>query len=134
PHPADGGWIVHNGMIPHYRDILQEHGLFPNSDCDSEVLGLLVEHADGTLRERCRQSVRTVAESLFRKPNLVFLGLWHLPSQMIVVRQGNPLHWSRCKEGLYIASLAAGLPGKVQEWGNNNLSILSRKGLKYERI
>src|SRR5262249_53488361 len=47
PPPADGGWIVHNGQIPAYRDLIHEKGLFPVSTCDSEVLGLLVEQGEG---------------------------------------------------------------------------------------
>ena len=41
PHPCDGGWLVHNGVIPGYHALVTGHKLQPVSDCDSEVLGLL---------------------------------------------------------------------------------------------
>src|SRR4051794_35554684 len=43
PHPCDGGWIVHNGVIPNYGGLVDRFGLHPVSGCDSEVLGLLIE-------------------------------------------------------------------------------------------
>src|SRR5215468_9084244 len=49
PHPCDGGWFVHNGMIREYDSLLGRFGLNPVSECDSEVLGLLVEQEEGTL-------------------------------------------------------------------------------------
>src|SRR5689334_17088742 len=41
PHPADGGWLVHNGVIRNYESLVTRHHLWTNSECDSEVLGLL---------------------------------------------------------------------------------------------
>jgi glucosamine 6-phosphate synthetase-like amidotransferase/phosphosugar isomerase protein len=113
PHPADGGWVVHNGMIPNYDDLVTAHGLHPVGVCDSEVLGLLIEQADGTLLERCIEA----AGAVFMSP-LVLLGLWK-PGRLVAVRRGNPLHLGTTSKGFYLASLADGLPGKVEAVANN---------------
>jgi glutamine phosphoribosylpyrophosphate amidotransferase len=53
PHPCDGGWIVHNGMIPNYREIASRYDLHLTTQCDSEVLCRLIERLDGNLVSRC---------------------------------------------------------------------------------
>jgi len=112
PHPADGGWIVHNGMIGGYADLIRRHGLAPSTDCDSELLGLLLERGQGSIVSRCVSATRTVTRS-----PLVMLGLWSRPARLVVVRAGNPLHVGECKGGerFYLASLEKGLPGRVSE-------------------
>src|SRR5262249_34479556 len=60
PHPADGGWIVHNGMVREYRRLLDAFDLYPVSACDSEVLGLLIEQGKGSVLDRCRAAVQAV--------------------------------------------------------------------------
>lgn len=114
PHPADGGWIVHNGMIPSYKSIIAEHDLHPVTDCDSEVLGMLIEkHESEKLLSRCVKSAVLAAE----RP-LVMLGLWK-PGHLVAVRLGNPLHKGETKNGCYLASLATGLPGTPVEVPDN---------------
>lgn len=93
PHPADGGWIVHNGMIPHHKQVIDKNGLLAQTDCDLEVLGLLIESQSGTLQERCRKAVERAAPSrsgrnLFSAESpLVMLGLWSRPGRLIAVRR-----------------------------------------------
>jgi glucosamine 6-phosphate synthetase-like amidotransferase/phosphosugar isomerase protein len=110
PHPADGGWIVHNGIVRNYLAIADREDLHPVTDCDSEVLGQLIENADGTYLDRCVEAVLQT-----EKAPLVLLGLWARPQRLCIVRQGNPLHISETKRGTYIASLADGMPGSVSE-------------------
>jgi glucosamine--fructose-6-phosphate aminotransferase (isomerizing) len=110
PHPCDGGWIVHNGMIPNYDQLLRKHTLHPNSDCDSEVLGLLIEQFGGSIAERMTSAVGCVRP---HQP-LVVLGLWK-PGRLLAVRRGNPLSIGETKRGTYLASLPEGLPGKVSD-------------------
>lgn len=108
PHPVDGGWFVHNGVIRDYHDLIRRHGLFPVSDCDSEVLGLLVERSEGSLVERSRLAVTSTE----RAP-LVTLAIWNRPRRLIAVRRGNPLHIGRDRTGFYLGSLKDDLPGDV---------------------
>jgi glucosamine 6-phosphate synthetase-like amidotransferase/phosphosugar isomerase protein len=110
PHACDGGWIVHNGMIPDYQRLLKQHSLLPNSDCDSEVLALLIERLPGQLKERVDEAVSYIC----RPQPLVLLGIWK-PGTLIAVRRGNPLWMGESKRGTYLASLPEGLPGNVSE-------------------
>ena len=53
PHPADGGWIVHNGVVTNHEELAAEYDLWPVTECDSEVLGLLVAGSRGNFMQRC---------------------------------------------------------------------------------
>jgi glucosamine 6-phosphate synthetase-like amidotransferase/phosphosugar isomerase protein len=113
PHPADGGWIVHNGMLHGYRQLVRDHGLLPVSQCDSEVLGLLIERLDGDdLVDRV--AAATAAALRPQRSALVLLGLWK-PGQVIAVRRGNPLVTSQTRRGVWLASLPGGLPATVRD-------------------
>lgn len=119
PHPADGGWIVHNGVVGNYMDLMAERDYWPTSECDSEVLGLMIEDSrQGGLLLRCVDAVDSVAHG----SPLVMLGLW--PSQhggrLVAIRRGNPLHLGRTERSIYFASLPKGLPGAVNALGNTH--------------
>lgn len=107
PHPCDGGWIVHNGVVARHEEINDYRGFHPVTECDTETLAMLVETMDGTLPGRCSEAVAKVGA-----PN-VLLGLWR-PGRVIAVRNGNPLHYGIAREGVYLASLSSGLPGVVK--------------------
>jgi len=116
PHPADGGWIVHNGQISHHKKIAERYNLFPTTACDSEVIGLMIERSDGTLFERCQQAVDVC------KGNRPFamLGLWR--DTMVVARANEqPLHVSETDGGYYVASLPFALPGTISRVRNNEI-------------
>lgn len=106
PHPADGGWIMHNGCIPAPDRIIRHYGLIPSSQCDSELLGLLIERMSGPLIERTVKAATICAGA-----PLAMLGLWSRPARLIAVRMGQPLHAAPTIDGVYLASLAAGMPG-----------------------
>lgn len=127
PHPADGGWIVHNGVIRQYERIVQRNDFFPVSQCDSEVLGLLIEEADGTLAQRCETAVREALDGA-----LVMLGLWSRPGRMMAVRAGNPLHFGQVRGGerYYLGSLADSLPGKVRQVRNGTALEFTPHGMR----
>jgi glucosamine 6-phosphate synthetase-like amidotransferase/phosphosugar isomerase protein len=109
PHPADGGWVVHNGQIRDYDEAVLRNALHPVTECDSEILGQFIEQAVGPLLERCVEAALSV-----QKAPLVLLGLWNRPARLVAVRQGNPLHVGTTAHGYYLGSLAEGLPGKVE--------------------
>ena len=140
PHPADGGWIVHNGVIRDYAGLVEPFDLHPVSDCDSEVLGLLVEAGRGSVFDRCRAAVRAAAPAgepgtLFGAPQpLVLLGLWPRPDRLVAVRQGNPLHYSQVEEGDYLASLPVGLPGQAKALPSGTACLFSRKGVGHAAL
>jgi glucosamine 6-phosphate synthetase-like amidotransferase/phosphosugar isomerase protein len=140
PHAADGGWIVHNGVIRQYQGIVDVFDLNPVSACDSEVLGLLIEKGKGNVLDRCRSAVRVVAsgdeeKTLFGgEQPLVLLGLWPRPDRMVAVRRGNPLHIGRTEQGLYLASLADGLPGEVHAIKDHTARLFTRKGVQHAAL
>lgn len=105
PHPCDGGWIVHNGIVRNYTDLLINHQLHVSSACDSEAIALLAEQAQGTRVQRLRTAV-----NLTTPGPLVVLGLWARPAKLVVVKRGNPLQISETETGTYIASLSDGMP------------------------
>lgn len=111
PHPADSGWIVHNGVVSNHEDLAAEYDLWPTTDCDSEVLGLLIAGTKGGLISRCSRTANVA------KGPLVVLGVWANPARLVAVRRGNPLFVSETKSGeqFYLGSLSHGLPGKVTE-------------------
>ena len=123
PHPADGGWIVHNGVVRNYRELVAGLGLLTVSECDSEVLGRLLELSEAkTLAARAAAAVRQTEGSL------AMLGLWARPATMIAARRGNPLHYSSAAEGMYLATLPAGLPGiKVESVADDRVLQISRR-------
>lgn len=108
PHPVDGGWLVHNGVIHRHRAIARAWGLAPVTECDSETLGLLIEQLDGSLVERT-----IAAAQLCKSGPLALLALWRSPAQLVAVKSGNPLHRAETRSGTYLASLAAGMPRGV---------------------
>lgn len=107
PHPCDGGWIVHNGVVANYLTMLEEYQLHPVTECDSEVLSLMVEEMDGHLTDRML-GVASLASGC-----LATMGLWRSPRRLVAVRNGNPLHIGTTGAGFYLASLRTGLPGTV---------------------
>jgi glucosamine--fructose-6-phosphate aminotransferase (isomerizing) len=122
PHPADGGWIVHNGVVRNYESILADRDMAPVTDCDSEVLGLLIEQETGTFRNRC-----AAAAQLADGP-LALMGLWSRPGRLVAIRSGNPLSIGIANGGTraYLASLPDDLPGKV-------LSVKDKSGVEFTK-
>jgi glucosamine--fructose-6-phosphate aminotransferase (isomerizing) len=118
PHRAGRGWLVHNGVVFNYRQIARRYGFVPKTECDSEVLGLLMARFPGTLLRRATLTVST-AES-----QLALFGIWRNPLRLLVVRHGKPLHVGETREGCYFASLPIGLPGNVRPVTDNHFSIL----------
>jgi glucosamine 6-phosphate synthetase-like amidotransferase/phosphosugar isomerase protein len=128
PHPADGGWYVHNGVLENFERVLWETGREPVSHCDSEVLGLLIEEGKGKLMERCADASDVAAGRPF-----VMLGLWK-QGQLVAVRRGNPLSLGTTPAGYYLASLPDGLPGKVRDVENETVTEFTKKGAEYAAL
>jgi len=128
PHPADGGWIVHNGVIGNYREIIDQHDLHPVTDCDSEVLGLMVENGIGSLKRRCVDAVQAAEGG-----PLVMLGLWK-PGRLFALRSGNPLSLGLCDGRVYLGSLPEGLPGKILNVKDNTGADITKDGARMFRF
>ena len=107
PHPAGRGWLVHNGVVHNHANLVRRFHLAPKTQCDSEVLGLLMARTPGWLVRRAQR----VAE--WAEGRLAVLGVWRDPTRLLIVRHGKPLHFGQTKGGFYFASMPEGLPGKV---------------------
>ncbi|HBO44124.1 MAG TPA: hypothetical protein DD670_09370 [Planctomycetaceae bacterium] len=119
PHPAGRGWLVHNGVVHNHQRLVRRYGLLPRTECDSEVLGLLMARFPGALGLRGAR----VAERADGR--LVMLGVWRKPARLLVVRNGNPLSFGQTAGGYYFASLPEGLPGHVAEIRDQYAGVLS---------
>jgi glucosamine 6-phosphate synthetase-like amidotransferase/phosphosugar isomerase protein len=129
PHAADGGWLVHNGIVRNYESLCRRHRLTPSTECDSECLGLLIERAGDT------GFLRRAAEAIdLTAGPLAMLALWPRPRRLIVARRGNPLHVGRSPRGLYFGTLAAGLPGDVRAMHDDTAAEFNATGQVVRRV
>lgn len=118
PHPVDGGWLVHNGIIGNAASLAQRHELAPSSDCDSEALALLIERLPGTIARRAIQ-----AAQLIPKNPLAALALWRSPGRLVAVRSGNPLSIALTAGGTYLASLPQDMPRGAESVADNTCLV-----------
>lgn len=100
PHPCDGGWMVHNGVVRNHLELEVKHELLPSGECDSEILARLAEEIGGVnYLERASRAVEVSTG------NCVTLSLWARPRvSLVAVRRGNPLAAIESKEGTYLAT------------------------------
>lgn len=102
---------MHNGIIDNYEEIVARNGLHPLSECDSEVLALLVEDSpQREMLERCIDAVGYVAPG----KALALAGLWR-SGRVVLARRGNPIWLARTGSGTYFASLPDALPTGATE-------------------
>ena len=107
PHPAGRGWFVHNGVVQNHASLARKYHLTMRTQCDSEVLGLLMAKFPGALGLRAARAAEMAEGSL------AVLGLWRNPARLLIVRSGNPLCFGETGGGLYFGSLPEELPGKA---------------------
>lgn len=108
PHPCDGGWVVHNGMIRNHERIMARYGVDPVTECDSESLAVALEHEKGGTVAR---SQKALAACRGDSP-IAFMGLWR-DRLVIASDNGQPLHRGTSERSVYFGSLSGALPGKV---------------------
>jgi glucosamine 6-phosphate synthetase-like amidotransferase/phosphosugar isomerase protein len=120
PHPAGRGWIVHNGVVRNHAALTTAYHLAPRSECDSEILGLLLSRCPGPLDVRAAHTV-----ALADGP-LAMLGIWTNPARLLIVRRGNPLHFGETQRGFYFGSLPGQLsrePRPVADYMASTLTL-----------
>jgi glutamine phosphoribosylpyrophosphate amidotransferase len=126
PHPCDGGWIVHNGVVRNHAALISKFRLVPTSDCDSELIGMMAEQStEPTAMGRLLSAVEQVQADA----PLAVLGLWTRRRQLVAIRRNQDLHISRMDHGFYFGTLADGLPGKqVYAMKNYEALRMTQKG------
>ena len=122
PHRAGRGWLVHNGVVHNHARLVRRYRLAPSTQCDSEVLGLLMARFPGALGQRAART-GDAAEG-----PLAMLGLWRTPARLAIVRKGKPLCFSETAGGFYFASLPGGLPGRVMAVKDHYAGVLAFDG------
>jgi len=119
PHAAGAGLFVHNGVIFNHDQLARRHGLSMRSQCDSEILGLLMGRCGGSIAQRSAWA----ANQAFG--DLAMLGLWRDPARILIARRGRPLCFGRGRDGFYFASLPEGLPGEVKAVADYSTRVLA---------
>lgn len=121
PHPAGAGRLVHNGVVHNHDDLVERFCLRPRTQCDSEVLGLLMARCPGTANHRAAWAANQALG------DLAMLAIWRKPARLLVARRGRPLHVGQGRDGYYFASLAAGLPGRAQAVPDRTSRVLAHR-------
>jgi glucosamine 6-phosphate synthetase-like amidotransferase/phosphosugar isomerase protein len=129
-HPHDGGdaAVVHNGQIHHYRSIARSLRLRMQTECDSEVLGLMLKKFRGTPIKRM---TRACSEAVGLTP-FASLAIW--PDRVLAARANKqPLHIGETAGGVWLASLRHGLPGSVTEFPESKVVEFEAKKIATRR-
>jgi len=119
PHAAGSGFLVHNGVIYNHRQLARRYGLDLQSQCDSEVFGLLMARSPGSIVKRSAWAANQA------QGDLAILGVWRAPARILVSRRGRPLHFGQGRGGFYFASLPHGLPGQVKQVADRSTRVLT---------
>ncbi len=129
PHPAGSGYLVHNGVVQNHRELIHRYDLRPQSECDSEVLGLLMARCPGSLAHRAARTAHQACG------DLAILGVWRRPARLVIVRRGRPLHFGQAREGFYFGSLPDGLPVPARQVIDRSVHVATFRdgGLHLER-
>ena len=119
PHAAGAGQLVHNGVIHNHQQLVRRHRLKLRSECDSEVLALLIARGAGSIAHRSAWAANQA------EGGLAMLGVWRGPARLLVTRRGRPLHFGHGRDGFYFASLPDGLPGRVKPVADCSTRVLA---------
>lgn len=120
PHPAGRGWLVHNGVVHNHQRLARDYRLAPRTQCDSEVLGLLLARMAGPIDLRAARAAEAADGPL------ALLGVWAKPARLLVVRRGKPLSIGDTDDGSYFGSLAGELPGITLPIPDGYAGLLTR--------
>ena len=129
PHPAGRGWLVHNGVVRNHAALAKHYRLPVQTECDSEVLGLLIARHAGALE------LRAAHTAVLADGPLALLGLWANPVRLLMARRGRPLFFGESRHGFYFGSLPGKLPGQVKPLFDHIACTLTYHGggLKLDR-
>jgi len=122
PHASGGGQLIHNGVVHNHDDLVRQYDLRPQTECDSEVLGLLMARCPGTTNQRAAWAANQAMG------DLAMLAVWRKPARLLVARRGRPLHFGQGRDGYYFGSLPDGLPGRAQAVTDRTSRVLGYEG------
>jgi glucosamine 6-phosphate synthetase-like amidotransferase/phosphosugar isomerase protein len=119
PHVSGEGFLVHNGTVPDHVTLAKRRRIALETECDSELLAKMVARGRGTLEARARKAFHVTPAPM------ALLGIYPDERQMLVARRTKPLHFGKDGTGLYLASLAIGLPGAVKRVLEGYVGVLA---------
>ncbi len=107
--------IAHNGNVYNAGELIERYGLIPQSECDSEVLGLLIAQGEGSLVERVQWALSLLDG---RSPYALLV---LSQDELVTACGGHPLYRTEGPSWLSFCSRPLGdssaqLPGGVWSW------------------
>ena len=130
PHPGGGGWYVHNGVIHEHEQLTEKYKLRRRSECDSEVIGLLLNKFKGKLIDKMRKIIDKTTG------RMAVAGIWG-KSLLLAKRAGQNLQISSGGGVMWFSSSGRGLPGNPTFMTDNRVMIVNmgRNGnVKYSSL
>lgn len=104
PHPCDGGWLVHNGVIGRAESMVEDMGLRPVTQCDSEIFSLIATSERGAMWQRLGTALEYAQAYDGGRPAHALGWIGNRPSQVVLCRAGKPLDYKMTPRGLYFAT------------------------------
>ncbi len=134
PHRAGPVAVVHNGIIENFRDLrseLKEFGIFYETETDTEIVALLVQHYL-TLGDSPRDAAFKTIAKLEDAFALCFLFDGE-PDLLIAARKGSPLAIGHGEGEMFVGSDAmalAPLTDRITYMKEGDSAAISREGFK----
>jgi hypothetical protein len=125
PGPLKGGWKKAGPGQSEAERLMgylawgKGYRVAPETECDSEVLGMLMARFAGSIGQRAARTARAA------EGRLAMLGVWGNPARLLIVRKDNPLSFGESAGRYYFASLPEDLPGKVTPLTDNYAGVLT---------
>jgi glucosamine 6-phosphate synthetase-like amidotransferase/phosphosugar isomerase protein len=94
-------------VVTNHEALVRQFRLAPQTQCDSEVLGLLMARFPGP------PGMRAARAAELAEGRLAMLGVWRNPARLLIVRSNSPLCFGQTAGGYYFGSLPGELPGRV---------------------
>ena len=114
PHFTDKGAYVHNGVIRNAFDIAKSCNFEMQTECDSEIIGQLMDSAEGTVVDRIYTAVEDTTGPM------VVAGIWE--NSLVLVRKNKqPLKYFKNKKQLWFSSFGKHLLGKPEVFEDNSV-------------
>jgi predicted glutamine amidotransferase len=100
PLKCGSGFISHNGNVQAVEDLATSYSLEPETTCDSEVLGMLIDLARGPLEQRASAALETIGVD--KQHPSAMIGLFG--TELVVAAAGHPLYVREDDSGYYFCS------------------------------
>jgi glucosamine--fructose-6-phosphate aminotransferase (isomerizing) len=104
PHPCDGGWLAHNGVIENSEGVINDFALDPVTECDSEIFSLIAEGEQGPMWSRLATALEYCQAYGSGLPSHALAWIGSRRSRVVLCRAGKPLEFKTTPRGTYFAT------------------------------